>query len=463
LNLNLSGCIIITVIGMTNELREKKFIKMTTEPVNKLVPEMAVPAIISMLVTALYNTADTFFIGKISTQATGAIGIVFTYMALIQAVAFFFGQGSGNYISRSLGMKNEKKASEMAAYGFFTCFFVGTFIAIILFLLMDKALVLFGATETILPEARAYFKYILAATPFIMTTFVMNNHMRFQGNAGKAMFGVMTGAVLNVALDPVLIFGFEMGISGAALATAFSQVVGFFIMLYLTGKSGGIKIKIKEYKFSAFYFKEVVAGGLPSLGRQGIMSISAICLNRAAGLYGDSAIAAFSVVSRISMIASSIVIGIGQGFQPVCGFNFGAGKFDRVREAVKYSLFTSTLVLVVFSVIGFLFAEQIVRLFRADDMELVKTAVFALRAQSLTLPLFATVVVANMYLQNIRKTVAATVVAVARQGIFLIGALYILQPLAQLRGVQLSQPVADVAAFLLALPMLIYYMKKLKN
>lgn len=447
---------------MVNNLREKKFIKMTTEPVKKLIPEMALPAVISMLVTALYNTADTFFIGKISTQATGAVGIVFTYMALIQAVAFFFGQGSGIYISKALGMKDEKKASAMASFGFFTCFFVGIITALAGFLFMDKALVLFGATETILPEARAYFKYILGATPFIMTTFVMNNHMRFQGNAKRAMFGIMTGAVLNVVLDPILIFGAGMGISGAAVATAVSQLIGFFIMLYLTGSGGGIKIRIKEYKFSFAALRDVAAGGLPSLGRQGIMSVSAICLNRAAGLYGDSAIAAFSVVNRASMIASSVVIGIGQGFQPVCGFNFGAGKKDRVKEAVKFSFWLMTIILIMFSAVGFVFAEQIVKLFRADDVQLVKTAIFALRAQCITLPLFGTVVITNMYLQNISKTLAATVVSVARQGIFLIAALFILRPALGLTGVQLSQPAADVAAFLLAAPMCIYALKKLE-
>ncbi|MBP3360939.1 MAG: MATE family efflux transporter [Clostridia bacterium] len=432
---------------------------MTAVPVKQLVIELAVPSTVCMLVTALYNMADTFFIGKISTQATGAIGIVFTYMALIQSIAFFFGHGSGNYISRELGRKNGENAEKMAAFGFFSAFAVGVLIAVLGFVFMNPALRLFGATETILPEARPYFFYILLATPFIMTTFVMNNHMRFQGNANKAMFGILTGAVLNVILDPILIFGAGLGIRGASMATAVSQIAGFFVMLHMTGKGGGIKIRLANFSFSWASLCEVAAGGLPSLGRQGLMSVSAICLNHAAGIYGDSAIAAFSVVSRATMIANSVVIGIGQGFQPVCGFNYGAGRFDRVREAVRFSSVLVTALLVVFGISGGIFAEQIVRVFRDDDLKLIEIAVFALRAQCVTFPLLGGITITNMYLQNIRKTLPATIVAVSRQGVFLIAALLLLGPLFGIRGVQLAQPAADAAAFLLALPLGIYSIK----
>ncbi|MBQ5754311.1 MAG: polysaccharide biosynthesis C-terminal domain-containing protein, partial [Oscillospiraceae bacterium] len=218
------------------DLQQKKFRRMTGEPVERLVAEMAVPSVISMLVSAFYNMADTFFIGKLSTEATGAVGIVFSYMAFIQAFSFFFGHGSGSYISRELGRKNRRAAQEMAANGFFSCLFFGLALAAVGFVFMEPLLYALGATPTILPEAKKYFFYILLGTPGMMGSLVLNNQMRLQGNARLGMFGVLTGAVLNLILDPILIFGFEMGISGAAVATAFSQTVGFVVLLCLCGR-----------------------------------------------------------------------------------------------------------------------------------------------------------------------------------------------------------------------------------
>lgn len=441
---------------------ESKYIRMTTEPVNKLVCSMAVPSIISMLVTAFYNMADTFFVGRISTQATGAIGVVFSYMTLIQAIAFFFGHGCGNYISRSLGAKKIKEAEQMAATGFFSVLIVGVIIGIIGLFICEPLVMFLGATETIAPDAINYIVYILAATPFIMGSFVLNNVMRLQGNAKVAVIGIASGAVLNVGLDPLFISGFNMGTAGAGLATAISQMVGFVLLLLLSKKGDGIKIKWKNFKFEGKRYLEIFAGGIPSLARQGLGGVATICLNNVAGLYGDSAIAAFSVVSRIGIIFSSALIGFGQGFQPVCGFNYGAGKFDRVKKAFWFCVKVSTAAMFIVAIGIYFLAEPLVCIFRNDDPLLIEIAVKTLRYQCFSMPLLGFVVLSNMCLQNTRKTVRATITAMARQGIMLIPAIFVLNSLLGLMGLQCSQCVADVLTFVLAIPLMLTALNEMK-
>ena len=313
---------------MKNE-EEEKFLKMTTRPVGHLVSEFAVPSIVSMLITSIYSLVDTYFVGNIDTQSTAALGIVFSYMALVQAFSFFFGHGSGNYISRALGSRNMAGAGSMAACGFFTAIVTGCLFAIVGFIYTRPLLRFLGATETIVPVAVGYFRYILLGTPFIVGTFVLNNQMRLQGNAFLSMIGISVGAVLNVVLDPIFIFTLNMGVSGAGLAIAISQAVSFFIMLSMTGMRGGIKIRFKNFRPTRAQFNEIVAGGLPSLARQGLGCIAAICLNQLAGNFGDSAIAAFSIVNRVIIFVSSALIGFGQGFQPVCGFCQSGTGYER--------------------------------------------------------------------------------------------------------------------------------------
>lgn len=434
-------------------LQEEKFQKMTTQPVGKLVCQMAVPSMVSMLVSAIYNIADTFFIGKISTQATGAIGIVFSYMALIQAISFFFGHGSGNYISRALGRKDVEEAEKMASTGFFSAVIIGFLLIFFGFIFMTPFLKLLGATQTILPEAEPYFSYILLATPFIMASFVLNNQMRLQGNASKSMLGIAAGAVLNVILDPILIFGCKMGIRGAAIATAVSQIISFILLLILSRQGDGIKIKWKNFSPSKSTYREIIAGGLPSLGRQGLASVAGMCLNQAAGLYGDSAIAAFSVVNRVGFIALAALLGFGQGFQPVCGFNYGAKKYERVKEAFWFSVKAVIIPLMIFSAVGFIFARQIVAAFRADDMELIYIGTKVLRYQSVVFPLMGWIIIVNMFLQNTRKTIRATIMAMARQGIIFLPVLVIASHTMGLLGVELAQPISDLLTFCLAIPL----------
>ena len=439
----------------TSMTPHEKFVRMTTRPVGRMVTERAVPSIVSMLISGIYNLADTFFIGRINTQSVAALGIVFSYMVLIQSMAIFFGQGSGNFISRALGRREVSDAEEMATVGLVSSVLTGIILAAVSFVLMRPLLSLLGSTETIMPYACDYFRYILIGTPFIMGTFTLNNQMRHQGNAMLSMIGIVSGAVLNIALDPILIFGFGMGIRGAGLATAISQAVGFLVILSFVGKRGTLHFHLSQFKPTWRRYRDISAGGLPSLARQGLMSVSAICLNQMASLYGDEAIAAFSVVSRIMMLACAAMIGYGQGFQPVCGFNYGAGLYDRVRRAFWHSCSVSTVYCTVLALLGWVFASPLVALFRADDPEVIRIGSEVLRYQCLSFPLVGFITLSNMYLQNIRKTIPAIIMASARQGIFFLPALFIGHALWAFLGVELAQMISDIGAFLFAIPLVL--------
>ena len=435
-----------------NFSQDRKFILMTTHPVSKLVLRLAVPSIITMMITAIYNMADTFYVAGIDVQSPAAVGVVFSYMAFIQAIAFFFGQGSANYISRALGARNREGALLIASTGFFTALFTGIFIAVTGFIFMDDILLTLGSTETILPYARAYFRYILIGTPFIMCSFVMNNQMRFQGNAFVSMLGITAGAILNIILDPIFIFILEMGVAGASFATMISQIVSFTLLLHLTGRRDGIPLSIRNFKPKFSHYKEITAGGLPSLGRQGLASISLAYMNQLAGFYGDTAIAALSIVFRVMMFATAIVLGFGQGFQPVCGFNFGARKFDRVRRAFWFSTGVTAVYCVALSVTGYIFAENIIALFRPDDLELIALGARALRYECIVYSTVSFVTISNMYLQNTRRTIRASILAASRQGIMLALSLYFGRKFFGLTGIIAAQPVADALTCIVAVP-----------
>ena len=350
-----------------NDKQEAKFQELTGQPVGHLVCKMAVPTIISMMVTACYNMVDTYFVGQLhSNSATGAVGVVFSLMAVIQAVGFFFGHGSGNYISRQLGRHETADAEKMAATGVTLAFLAGCVILVLGQIFLTPLARLLGSTDTILPYARSYLRIILLGAPYMTASFVLNNQLRFQGSAAYGMVGIAAGAVLNVGLDPLLIFGLNMGVAGAALATILSQLASFCMLLLGCARGGNLRIRLKNLCFRRDLFLEIGKGGLPSLCRQGLASIATICLNRSAGLYGDAAIAAMSVVSRAMMLAQSALIGFGQGFQPVCGFNYGAGLYHRVKEGFRFCVKWSTVFLTAVSVLGLVLAPQIIAVFRND-------------------------------------------------------------------------------------------------
>lgn len=446
-----------------NDKQEAKFIRMTTEPVGRLVCEMAVPTIISMMVTAIYNMADTFFVGQLrSNSATGAIGVAFSLMTVMQAIGFFFGQGSGNYISRELGKHKTEDAEIMAASGMTMAFLAGLVVLALGQIFLRPLCRLLGSTETILPYAMDYLRFILLGAPYMIASFVLNNQLRFQGSAVYGMIGIATGALVNIGLDPLLIFVFRMGVRGAAVATIVSQLLSFVLLLYGTTRAGNVAIRLKNVRFTGYIFVQICKGGFPSLLRQGLMSIATICLNRSAGVYGDAAIAAMSVVSRSMGMAQSALIGFGQGFQPVCGFNYGAGLYERVKKAFWFCVKTATIGLVLLSAIGFAFAPAIVATFR-NDPAVIAFGTTAMRIQCVTFATGGLVMIGNMMTQTMGKTWQASILAAARQGLFFIPAVLILPRLFGALGVQIAQSVSDVCAFALALPLVTAVLKGLNR
>ena len=441
--------------------QHEKFLRMTTQPVEKLVGQLAAPTIATMLVTAFYNMADTFFVGLLhNTSATGAVGVVFSFMAIIQACGYFFGQGTGNHISRYLGQERPEEAGRLAAIGFFSALIAGGLIMGLGLLFLDPLARGLGSTETILPYARSYLRIILFGAPYMTASLMLNNLLRYQGNAFYSMLGIGFGAVLNVGLDPLFIFSFRMGIAGAAVATVLSQLVSFCLLLFFCTRGDNLRIRVRLFRPRWADYRLIVRCGLPTLCRQGLSSLSTICLNRMAGLYGaDAAIAAMSVATKITSLAYSAVLGFGQGFQPVCGFNFGAGLYSRVKRAYWFCVKVGTVFLLAVSALGFWLAPQLVELF-SDDPAVLRIGVVSLRLQWVSFPLVAWITLSNMLLQNIGKVGRASFLSMARQGIFFIP-LVVLLPLALSRipgmsallGVQLAQPLADVCTFICAVPL----------
>lgn len=444
--------------------QEERYQMMMDTPIPRLISKLAVPTIISMLVTAIYNMADTFFVSRIGTSASGAVGIIASLMFLIQAIGFTFGMGSGNYISRSLGDQNGDEAGKAASTAFFSVFLIGILMIVFGIFYMENIVYLLGATPTIAPYAMDYMRYILYAAPFMLCSYVMNNILRAQGIALYAMFGIAAGGILNMILDPVLIFGFHMGIAGAAIATMISQIVSFGILLCQCNfRKDSIKIQLSKFTPSLRMYGIILHAGLPSLCRQGMMSISSVVLNVTAGPYGDEAIAAMSIVSRFMMFINSGLIGFGQGFQPVCGFNFGAKRFDRVLESFWFCFRVSTVALTGLGLISFGFARPIIAIFRREDLEVIAIGTRALRLQLLTMPIQGWIIMCNMMTQSVGYGFRASLVAMGRQGLFLVPALWILPRVFGLLGVQMAQAVADVFTFVLASVIIVGILKDFKQ
>lgn len=439
----------------------QQFRKMTETPIPKLILSLAAPTILSMLITSIYNLADTFFVGQISTSASGAVGVVSSLMAIIQALGFMLGHGAGSIISRSLGSQNTKAATRFASTSFFTALTFGLILAAVGLTTLPHFMMLLGSTETILPHACAYARPILIAAPLMMSSLVMNNILRYEGKASFAMIGLVTGGVLNMVLDPVFIFGFGLGTAGAGIATALSQSISFCILLsmFLRGKT------VSQFQLSAVTHSPAELGtilmtGLPSFGRQGLNSIGGMLLNIAARSYGDAAVAGMSIVSRIFMFIISVAIGTGQGFQPVAGFNYGARKYRRVEKACVFTMCASFCFLSVIIAACWFNAEALIKLFR-DDPEVTAIALPAFRYQCFACFLQPVIVAGNMLFQSIGKSGRATFLACCRQGVFFIPLILTLPRMFGLLGIEICQPIADVLTFVVTVPFLFPFLHQL--
>ena len=435
----------------TNSIDKYRFL--TEAPVSRVILTMAVPTIVSMLVTCFYTIVDTYFVGQLNTQSTAAVGISFSLMCVIQAIGSFFGHGSGSYMSRELGARRPDRAVAMATTGLVYALVVGVAIAVGGLSLVRQLSLLLGSTSTILPYTEQYLTVILLGSPFQIASFTLNSQLRMQANTHHAMWGIISGALLNVMLDPLLIFTFGLGLRGAALATVIGQVVSFALLLALSLRRGGGSVGIRLGSFSLrwHYVREIVYGGSPSLSRQGLASVSVVLLNLAAASYGDAAVAAMSIVSRVTMFVMAVIVGLGQGFQPFCGYCYGAGLYGRLRRGFWFTVCTGFVFLLAVSAIVFGMSAETIALFR-DDAIVIAVGSTALRWQLAAYPLNAYIMTGNMMLQVTRKPLRANILSSARRGLVFIPFIIILPRLFGLMGVAMCQAVCDVVTFFIAIP-----------
>lgn len=426
---------------------------------------LAIPTTISMLVTTIYNMADTYFVSQLGTSASGAVGVVFGLMAIIQAFGFMLGQGGGSIISRCLGAKQHDKATRIASKAFFASFLSGLLIGILGFIFLDPLMRLLGSTETILPYARKYARFILAAAPLMTSSYTMNNIIRFEGRAVYGMIGLTTGGVLNIFGDFLLMKVFGMGIEGAGIATATAQLISFSILLSMfLRKKTACRISLSRVMevVGEHDLRTICTIGFPSMLRQGLSSIGTMMLNNQAGVYGDEAVAAMAIVGRVCFFVFAVGLGIGQGFQPVCGFNYGAKKYGRVKQGFYFTWFMGTVLLGVMSLIGMFLSANLIGVFR-DDPAVIEIGTFALRAQLVTMIVHPFAVCTNMMFQSVGKSVEATFLSSTKNGLAFIPALLILSSSMGLRGIELAQPIADVITSLISIPFAVHFLGQLSR
>lgn len=442
---------------------DDQYEKMINTPIPKLILTLAVPTIIGMLITSAYNMADAYFVSKLGTSASGAIGIVFSLMAIIQALGFTVGMGSGSTISRLLGKKENDKAQEMASSALAVSFILGIILSVTGLLMLEKLMLLLGATQSILPYAVEYAKYILYAAPVMMASFVLNNLLRAEGKTKLAMTGIGIGGILNIALDPLLIFGFGMDIGGAAIATLISQVIGFIVLLLFFRKKTILRFSIRKISKKFTIYKEFIGNGMPSLFRQGLASVASVALNRVAAVQSDAAVAAMSIVGKIFMMVFCVLIGFGQGYQPAAGYNYGAKEYGRVKKAYRFMLWAGTGVMTVLGILLYAAAPWLLEQFVSDDPKVMEIGVRALRMQCAVMPFMPLGVACNMTFQAVGRSAMASFLAACRQGVFFLPLIWVLPRFYGIVGMEIAQPAADAATFLVCLPVIRHFLKGLKT
>ena len=435
--------------------------KMLETPMPRLIASLALPTTASQLVSTIYNTADTYFVAQIGTSAAAAVGVVFSLMSIIQAMGFGLGMGSNSLISRRLGARKNEEANRYGSSAFAAALLAGCILMVVGLLFLHPLMKLLGSTDTMLPYCADYARIILLGAPIMCSAFVLNNILRSEGEAFFAMWGLCAGGILNVFLDPLFIFGLKMGIAGAALATVLSQCVSFLLLLsvFLRGKSivklhpGFVSRKAADYLL-------IISTGAPTFFRQGLASLASALINVNASIYGDAAVAAVTIANKIYLLVRNIILGIGQGFQPVAGYNYGAGNKRRVREAFWVATWMGTVICVIAAVLLAFNAGTVIAWFRSDDPEVIRIGTVALYFACGVMPLMAYSTYVNQIYQCLGFRVPATVLASCRQGICFLPLAFLLPRVLHLTGVQMLQPGADLLTFLIALPMQIHFFRK---
>lgn len=431
------------------ELRRKAILN---DDLLLLLVKTSIPTIIGILVMVIYNLTDTFFVGILNNKSmTAAIGIVFSFMSFIQAIGFWFGYGSGNIMSKKIGENEEKEAEIISSIGILFAIVIGILIAILscFFVLPLSKFIGGSASENLLNFTVEYLKVIIISIPFGLYSITLYNQLRLCGNVKDGMIGLLIGVAVNIVLDPVLMFVFKFGFIGAGYATLIGQITGCIVLTNLSGKNGNIAVNLKKVRINKDRVYHILAGGMANFSRQSITSIALILLNVVAAKYGDGVIAALTISSRIAALAYMIMIGWGQGFQPICAMNYGAKQYDRVKKAFKFAVVGGTLFLIMAAILLYVFSELLIKTM-SNDNEVILVGSEILRMQCITLPLLGYFAISSMLMQNIGQYFGASIISISRQGIFYIPLLYILSNIFGEFGIYLLQPVADVLSFGLA-------------
>lgn len=443
---------------------DAQYRKMTGTPIPGLVTSLAVPTMITMLVTSIYNVADTYFVSKLGTQAAGAVGVVFSLMAVIQAAGFTVGMGAGSTISRLLGKKETEKAQQTASCALLVSVIFGTVLAVSGICFIEKLMRFLGATDTILPYASDYARYILYVSPVMTVSFVLNNLLRAEGKTKYSMAGIGLGSVLNIALDPLFIFTFGWEIRGAAIATAVSQCVGCLVLfLFFFSRKTVLSFSVKKLSADISIYREFLGNGMPSFFRQGLASVASVALNHAAADYGDAAVAAMSIAGKIFMMVYCVLIGFGQGYQPVVGYNYGAKRYDRVRQAYRFLIIAGTVGITLIGAGIFFCAPALIGNFVSEDEKVMDIGVCALRLQCAAMPLLPLGIACNMTFQAVGESVKAAFLASCRQGVFFLPLIIFLPQMFGILAMEAAQPAADAATFFVCLPFMRSFMKNMKK
>ena len=442
--------------------QQERKLMMLNEPIRRVIPKMAIPTIVAFLITSIYSLADTYFVSSLGTNATAAVSVNASLDQLIMMCGSMLAMGANSYIARLLGKNDEQKASRVLSTAFFAAFAIGAGLLIFGTIFMVPMVRLLGATPTCEAYAIDYASYILLAAPFMACNFVMNQCLRSEGSATLSMVGMGFGGILNIVLDLIFIFKLNMGVAGASLATAISKLVSFAILIYpYVTKRSLLHLSIRNFKPSREIVGEIVTVGSSSMFRNGLAVIAGILLNTLAGGISDSVLAGIGVCTKIMMFPFCIILGFGNGFQPVAGFNWGAKRYDRVQESYRFSSRVAFWGGLIMAAVCIIFADQLIILFAGEDLEMRRIGAFAIITQSIALPIHAWVAIVNMYCVGLGNAKGAMALSTARQGSCFLPILYPLAWIFGAYGVGCVQALADILTLVLAIPILRGINKKL--
>lgn len=447
---------------MTMAKEDQYFKKMTETPVAKLIITLGIPTTISMLITNIYNLVDTAFVGHLGLSQQSAVGIVFTLQTIIQAFAFMLGHGSGTYVSKCLAQKDTKTSSVYVSTAFFVGLGIGIILTVLGLLFLEPFMLMLGSSDTNIQYSMEYGFWILLSCPFMIGSLIINNNLRYEGKALFAMIGLSAGGVLNILGDYLLINVVPWGVFGAGMSTGISQIISFSILLIFYMKTAQSKLKIKVVSKEAIVYLDIFKGGLPSLLRQGLASLSNGVLNNLVKPYGDAAVAAMTVVNRYSSFVMCVGLGIGQGFQPVSSFNYQVGKYNRIKKGLFFTMIFSILVVLLFASFGLIIPKTIMEWLQCEP-EGIDVGIFPMRAASIGVLFLPVSITTNMLYQSIRKTTIASTLSILRSGAIFIPVLYILALCFGLTGIHIAQPIADALSAIMSVPFIIYFVTKVQE